>query len=74
MGKYPIEKCPKCGGLDFYVKQRISGSSLYYETLDGTDTDNSSLHDGLMYTTISKYARCADCDTKLFKLTSDMDL
>lgn len=74
MGKYPIEKCPKCGGLDFFVKQRISGYGNYYDTLDGSDSDNSELHDGLKYKTISKFAICADCKKRLFKITEDMDL
>lgn len=74
MGKYPIEKCPKCGGVDFYVKQRISGTANYYDTLDGSKTDNSSLHDNLSYKTTSKYATCVDCKKKLFKITDDMDL
>ena len=72
--KYPIEQCPKCGGIDFYVKQKIRGSAERYETLDGTTADNSSLHDFLSYKTTSKYARCVDCNTKLFKITDDMPL
>lgn len=45
MGKYPIDKCPKCGGIDFYVKQKISGYADYHGTLDDSEADNSSLHD-----------------------------
>ena len=70
--RYPVDKCPKCGGADFYIKQKISGSCERYGTLDGTQADNSSLHDYLNYRTISKYARCVDCKTKLFEITDEM--
>lgn len=72
--KYPIEKCPKCGGADFYVKQKISGNAERYETLDGSQADNSTLHDYLSYKTTSKYARCVDCNAKLFEITDEMPL
>lgn len=74
MGEYPIKECPKCGGTIFYVKQHISGNGIYYDSLEGEEVDNSSLHDSLIYKTTSKYAYCADCKKRLFKITKDMSL
>ena len=71
---YGIDKCPNCGGGSFYVSQYISGYGYFYGNLDGTEADNSELHAGLEYRTTWKYARCADCDKKLFKITPDMNL
>lgn len=56
------------------IKQRISGIGECYGSLIEEDIDNSSLHDGLKYTTISKYAICADCGKRLFKIMPEMRL
>lgn len=69
MGKYPIRKCPKCGSVVFSVKQRVSGYTVFFDTLDGSEADNSDLHESLTYRTITKYTYCADCGARLFKIT-----
>lgn len=74
MEEYPVKKCKNCGGVDFYVRQRISGYGTYYDTLDGSEADNSDLHNNLSYKTISKYAYCADCKKRMFRITGDMSL
>lgn len=74
MNKYGIEECPHCGGKDFFVKQFISGYGNLYGSLDEQEPDNSELHSGLQYKTTTKYAYCADCKKRMFKITKEMDL
>lgn len=63
-----IKCCPYCGGETYYIKQRYSGCGNYYFNFDGTDTDNSEFYENSDYKLTSKYAWCADCDKRLFKL------
>ena len=74
MNMYGIDKCPHCGEKDFFVKQSIKGIGQYYMNLDGEEVDNSTLHDGLEYRTIGKYAYCCDCRKRMFKITEDMNI
>lgn len=74
MSKYGMDKCPHCGGTIFRVRQHISGYGEFYGSLDGEEVDNSSLHDFLQYRTINKYAYCADCGKRMFKIEPWMEL
>ena len=63
-----IIRCPHCGGTTYYVKQHMSGIGIFYNDTTGEEMDNSELHTGLRYTTIGKYAYCADCDKRFAKI------
>ena len=63
-----IVKCPHCGGTSYYVKQYIRGYGYFYNDTTGEAMDNSSLHDGLTYRNVGKYAYCADCDKRFAKI------
>lgn len=71
---FPIDKCPKCGNTSFTVKQRISGIGEYYVDLESGDVDGTELHSGLRYTNINKYAICADCGKRLFKIDNNLNV
>lgn len=65
-------KCPFCGNKEYYIKQRMSGTCEYNKRFDGAEaSDNSEMHEGLRYTTISKYAYCNNCFKRLFKLDTE---
>lgn len=65
--KAPIEKCSHCGSGDgYYMKQQVYGTAQYYCHFDGSEADNSSLHDYLNYKQ-GKIAYCTRCHKSLFK-------
>lgn len=66
--KFPIKKCPKCGGQSFIVKQYIHGYGEYYVDLENGEIESSELHSSLNYKNIGKYAICTDCGKRLFKI------
>lgn len=70
MNKYdfPVKECPYCGGGTILIRQRISGYGAYYVDLKSGEIESSSLHDYLDYKNTGKYAICADCGKKLFKV------
>ena len=51
-----------CGSEIFYIRQRVSGICDFYVKCNGEEVDNGGLHDDLIYTNISKYYRCENCD------------
>lgn len=63
-----IKSCPYCGGETYYIKQHYSGDGVYYLNFDGSEADNSEFHASAEYRNTSKYAWCADCHKRLFKL------
>lgn len=71
---FPITSCPNCGGGAIKIKQRIKGNGEYYVDLESGEIESSSLHDHLFYKNNSKYALCADCGKKLFKVDEELNV
>lgn len=65
---FPYTKCPYCGGGTITIRQRIFGQSEYYIDLETGEIDSTEMHSGLTYKNKTKYAYCADCCKRLFKL------
>jgi len=61
--------CPKCGSNIFVEKQKASGPIWHQFRLDGEVANNEDMYDCLNITQASKYAYCAECDKRLFKLS-----
>lgn len=61
---FPIKECPKCGG----------GYGSYYVDLETGDVEGTDLHTYLNYRNTSKYATCADCGKRLFKVDEDLNV
>ena len=74
MSKFPITECPKCGSKYFSVKQYISGYGSYIVNLEDGEVDCDGLYGGLKYKNASKYAVCAKCGKRLFKIDSDLNV
>ena len=72
--KFPISKCPKCGGTTFTVKQRISGIGEYYVDLETGEIEAPELHSKCRYTNMNKYAICTDCGKRLFKIDNKLNV
>ena len=73
MGKieFPIEVCPYCNsGEGFYIKQQIYGSANFKCNFDGSEANNSDLHDNIFYKD-SKFVYCTNCNKRLFS-TKDL--
>lgn len=66
--KFPIAKCPRCGGHTAVVNQYMHGYGGYYVDLKTGNTDFTDIHDSLEYRNTGKYIRCADCGKRLFKV------
>lgn len=71
---FPIKECPRCGGQTICIKQRISGYGTYFVDLEDGEIESSSLHDYLDYKNTGKYAICADCGTRLFKVDDELNV
>lgn len=71
---FPITECPKCGGGNIAIKQYITGYGTYYVDLKSGEIESSGLHDGLDYKNTSKYAICADCGKRLFKVDNNLNV
>lgn len=65
-------ECPICSHNEFYVKTHFTGNGNFYYSYDGSDVDNSELHDGINYHS-GKYAYCGKCDKRLFKFGGNID-
>lgn len=65
---FPIKKCPKCDGGTIEIRQYISGYGSYYVNLETGEIEGTELHSNLRYKNTSKYAICADCGKRLFKV------
>lgn len=63
-----IKECPYCGSKEYYIKQSFKGSCNYYIRFDGKEIENGEMHDNTQYKNTSKYAWCAECHKRLFKL------
>ena len=65
-----MKECPKCGCEMLYIKFTFSGKGMYFHRFDGEETENGSMYEGAQHTE-GKYAYCADCDKRLFKVKED---
>lgn len=63
-----IKSCPYCGSEEYIIKQHYFGDGEYYLRFDGKEADNSEFHANAEYRNTSKYAWCAECRKRLFKL------
>lgn len=66
----PDMVCPYCGSEKFYIEQSYKGTCSFYMRFD---MDNDNVENGEMYSsathkTIGKYAYCANCFKRLFKV------
>ena len=64
-----LKKCPFCGCDIFYSKDYVKGTTVTYYRYDGKETDNGQMYEHLSHNT-GKFAYCADCDKRLFDLTT----
>lgn len=71
---FPISKCPRCGGGTIAIKQYMHGYGEYYVDLETGEVDAAELHNGLQYRNIGKYATCADCGKRLFKVNYSLEV
>ncbi len=71
---FPIKKCPGCGGNTFSVKQRIKGFGEFFVNMETGEINNESLHNGLIYNNAGKYAVCAHCGKRLFKIDNYLNV
>lgn len=62
-----MKECPHCGHDTYYTTFRVSGTGNHFVRFDGKDTSNSEMYDGIFHHT-HKWARCADCEKRLFKV------
>ncbi len=62
----PVEKCPHCEYDEFSVSCRMSGRGEYVMKQDGTNGDNTDLHNCLKYT-LGTVAKCANCGRRVGK-------
>lgn len=69
-----ITRCPRCGGGTIAIKQYIHGYGEYYVDLETGDLDATELHSGLQYRNAGKYAVCADCRKRLFKVNDNLNV
>ena len=63
-----IKKCPYCGCEEYYRKESYKGTCEFRVRFDGKEADNSDMYDNAEEKLISKYAWCAKCHKRLFKL------
>ncbi len=63
-----MKECPYCKSEVFYAKEYVKGEVCYFSRFDGQEGDNTQLYDGLTHKLKSKYAWCADCHKRLFKI------
>ncbi len=72
--KFPIMKCPNCGGGTIAIKQYIHGYGEYYVELDTGEIDATELHSKLIYKNTGKYVICVDCGKRLFKVDDRLNV
>lgn len=71
---FPVKSCPHCGGGTICIRQRIRGFGTYCVDLESGEVESSSLHDYLDYKNTGKYAICADCGKRLFKVDDNLNV
>lgn len=70
--KFPVNRCSRCGYNWIAIKQRITGTGEYYVDLETGETDTQDLHDSLIYKNVNRYAVCAKCEKRLFKVNDGL--
>ena len=63
-----ITCCPYCGSEEYYIKQSFKGTCNYYMRFDGKEADNGEMWENSSIKNTSKYARCSNCNKRLFKI------
>lgn len=63
-----MSECPYCGNDEYYIKLRYSGKGICRYRFDGEEADNEDLYDNVGDTLIGKFAYCAGCDKKIFRV------
>jgi len=55
------DKCPKCGSTyGYFIRSRVSGHAMISFNWDGTDGDNTEMHEHIKYHDLkTKY--CHEC-------------
>ena len=74
VSKFPLHECPYCGGKMMCIRQRISGIGEYYVDLESGEIEATELHSRLQCKNTGKYAICADCGKRLFKVDDDLNV
>lgn len=64
----PYEKCPYCGNEEYMTYHHCSGDLVCYSRFDHKTTDNTEMYEGLDYTYRRKFAYCAECKKKIFRI------
>lgn len=65
-----MEKCSHCNSEEgYYIKQQIYGKAHFRFKFDGSEGENSDLHDNLTYKD-GKVAYCTSCNKRLFNLNT----
>lgn len=64
-----ISVCPHCGFDEYVVNVRMSGRGMYYTQFDGSEGDNTTLHDCLTYR-LGKIANCGNCHQYLGRVVN----
>lgn len=63
-----LTRCSHCGNdQEYYVKTQVRGTYRHEYRFDGADLYNGEIHDYLLETP-GKYAYCAECNKRLFKI------
>ena len=71
---FPVKKCPQCDGGYIAIKQYIHGYGEYYVNLVTGEIESTELHSNLVYKNTGKYAICADCGKRLFKIDDNLNV
>ena len=71
---FPLTECPKCGGKTIAIRQYIHGIGEYYVDLETGEIEATNLHASLQYRNTHKYAICADCGARLFKVDNALNV
>ncbi len=63
-GKPSVPCCQKCGGAEYTVRLRVTGTIDEAHRFDGKDADNSSMWDSVMLRPM-RTLRCRNCGAKV---------
>lgn len=68
MAKLPnvseLTECPHCGCETFYYKSKVSGIVATHVNFDGSEADNTEMHNSLSYESM-KFVYCSQCQRKI---------
>ena len=72
--KFPLNKCPYCGGRTFKNKTKNKRNRGILRRPENPESEATELHSGLQYKNTGKYAICADCGKRLFKVDDNLNV